>query len=102
MPLDEPRAVVLVHPPQQCLPEFLAPWLSLGAELRLQRYLGTTRLIASSPEIRDISSLAGGARFHVPVGGHFLRPALTVAWPLDAPLRERSYRWVQLDLPFIF
>lgn len=81
---------------------FATPWLSLGAELRLQRFLGTPSLVAADPPSRDILSAALGARVHVPIGAHWLKPALTLSRPLDAPLLGRNYTWVQLDLPFIF
>jgi hypothetical protein len=81
---------------------FVAPWLSLGAEVRLQRYLGAPRLVATDASAQDLLSLAVGTRFHLPLGSHFLRPALTVARPLDEPLAGRGFTWVQLDLPFVF
>jgi hypothetical protein len=81
---------------------FATPWLSLGGELRLQRYLGMPALVAADPSARDILSAAVGARIHVPLGAHWLRPALTLSRPLDEPLLGRGYTWVQVDLPFIF
>ncbi|MEN9799242.1 MAG: hypothetical protein RL653_2938 [Pseudomonadota bacterium] len=81
---------------------FAAPWLSLGGELRVQHYLGTPTVLAVDASARNILSAAVGARFHVPLGTHWLRPAVTLARPLDEPLLGRGYTWVQLDVPFIF
>ena len=84
---------------------FAAPWLSLGGELRYQRWLSTPRMVAADATgaLRDTFTAAAGVRAHVKVrGGRWLRPGLAYARPLDDPMQGRGYDIIQLDVPFAF
>jgi hypothetical protein len=84
---------------------FATPWLSLGTELRYQRWLSTPKAIAADPTgaIRDNLTAAVGVRGHVQLaGGRWLRPGLAYARPLDEPMQARSYDIIQIDVPFVF
>ena len=88
---------------------FLLPVLSLGAELRYQRWLTTpTQLNAGvkaniSDANKDTTTVAIGPRAHFAVGkGMWLRPGISYARALDQPLSSSSYNMVQVDLPVVF
>ena len=88
---------------------FLLPFLSVGAELRYQRWLSTpTRLVMGTktdiPSAnKDTTTVAIGPRAHFAVGrGMFLRPGISYARALDAPLSGSSYNIVQVDVPLVF
>jgi hypothetical protein len=84
---------------------FVAPFLSLGGELRHQRWLSTPVAVKNDPSraSRDTSTLAVGPRFHFELAPKkWLRPALSVAAPLDQPMSKSEYKLFQLDVPFAF
>jgi hypothetical protein len=89
---------------------FVIPALSLGAELRYQRWLTTpTQLNTSGVKVNipdanmDTTTVAIGPRAHFAIGkGMWLRPGISYARALDKPLSTASYNMVQVDLPVIF
>ncbi|MFL5303716.1 MAG: hypothetical protein ACJ8F1_00815 [Polyangia bacterium] len=88
---------------------FLLPFLSVGAELRYQRWLSTpTRVVMGTKSDipsanKDTTTVAIGPRAHFAVGrGMFLRPGISYARALDAPLSNSSYNMVQVDVPLVF
>jgi hypothetical protein len=89
---------------------FVIPALSLGAELRYQRWLTTpTQLSSSGVKVdiadasKDTTTMAIGPRAHFAIGkGMWLRPGISYARALDNPLSTSSYNMVQVDLPVIF
>ena len=89
---------------------FLLPVLSLGAELRYQRWLTTpTKLNTTGAKVdipganMDTTTVAIGPRAHFAIGkGMWLRPGISYARALDLPLSSSSYNMVQVDLPVIF
>jgi hypothetical protein len=84
---------------------FFVPFLSVGVELRHQRWLSTPKQIAADPTdtLRDTTTIAFGPRFHIRLGeGKWLRPGIAFAMPLDDPMKKSSYKILQLDLPFSF
>ena len=88
---------------------FLLPFLSVGGELRYQRWLSTpTALVMGAktdiPSAKmDTVTVAVGPRAHFAVGhGMFLRPGISYARALDAPLTTMSYNMVQVDVPLVF
>jgi hypothetical protein len=82
---------------------FIIPLLSIGAELRHQRWLTTPQAVAKTPATRDTTTIAVGPRFHFQVSkGKWLRPGIAFAFGIDEPLTKSSYKIVQLDLPFSF
>jgi hypothetical protein len=80
----------------------LRPWLSLGGELRHQRWLSTPAAVRADPTLRDTTTLAAGPRLHLKLDDLKLRPGVSYAVPLDAPLAEARYHLLQLDLPVVF
>ena len=84
---------------------FFIPELSIGAELRHQRWLSTPKAVANDKTntLRDTTTVAFGPRAHIKLGNKiWLRPALTLALPLDDPMKAAKYKIVQLDLPLSF
>ena len=84
---------------------FILPVLSVGGELRYQRWLSSpTR---GGPNFSganmDTLTMAIGPRAHFQVGkGLWLRPGLAYARGLDMPLTTSSYNMIQVDVPFVF
>jgi hypothetical protein len=84
---------------------FVTSWLSLGGELRYQRYLSTPAFIAADAtgQLRDTMTAAIGVRGHIKLGGgRWLRPGLAYARGLDDPMSGRSYDVIQVDVPFYY
>jgi hypothetical protein len=106
---------------------FLIKELSVGAELRYQRWLTTPYFMAddnpatqknddtkaAAKELRDQATFAIGLRGHFKLGeGMWLRPGLSYSRGIDNPMASAStpmgpivatkYNIVQLDIPFIF
>lgn len=76
--------------------------LSLGLELRYQRWFRGPKSVDVAPATIDNLSLAGGARFHVPIGKGWLRCGLSYGGGLDAPLTDGHYNQIQFDCPYFF
>ncbi len=84
---------------------FALPWLSVGAELRYQRWLSTPAAVAADATgaSRDNLTAAAGVRGHIKLAGNrWLRPGLAYARPLDDPMSGKGYDIVQVDVPFAF
>ncbi len=88
---------------------FVLSKLSLGGELRYQRWLSKpTQLVMGnrvdiSDAAKDTVTVAVGPRLHLPLGrGMVFRPGISYARGLDQPLRGASYNMVQVDLPISF
>jgi len=82
---------------------FFSPAASLGAEVRVQRWLSDVSAVASDPTAREQFSFGIGPRFHFKVGEKaWFRPGLSYTRYLDKPLTSKDYNIVQLDLPFAF
>jgi hypothetical protein len=83
---------------------FVLPQLSLGAELRYQRWLSQPLAVAAdrTGDSRDTVTLAAGARLHVKMDHGWVRPGVSVSTALDAPLSKRKLTVVQIDLPVAF
>ncbi len=82
---------------------FAIPMLSLGGELRYQRYLSTPAAVKANPAARDSTTVAVGPRLHFKIGQDvWLRPGLSYATALDEPLSKSKYNIVQVDLPVVF
>lgn len=81
---------------------FLHPVVSLGGELRYQRWLSTPSTVTSE-ELRDNLTLAAGPRFHIKLSDKvIMRPGLSYAFALDAPMKASDYSIFQLDVPVLF
>ncbi len=89
---------------------FLLPSLSIGAELRHQRFISTPAAVEADEAeggpnlgIRDNTTVAIGPRFHFKVAEKtWMRPAVSFSAPLDDPMQDRKYKIVQLDIPVVF
>lgn len=88
---------------------FLLPMLSVGAELRYQRWLTTpTRLVMGSKvdipgANMDTVTVAIGPRAHFKLGRNmYLRPGVSYSRALDNPLSGASYNTLQIDVPVMF
>jgi hypothetical protein len=82
---------------------FLIPELSLGAELRHQRWLSTPTPVKANSTLRDVTTVAFGPRVHVKLGKTmWLRPSVALVLPIDAPLTDANYKTVFVDLPYNF
>ncbi len=59
--------------------------------------------VRTDPAARETVTLAFGPRFHFKVGAsNWVRPGLSLTFPLDQPLSGQGYRMLQIDLPFTF
>lgn len=88
---------------------FFIPQLSLGAELRHQRFLSTPKnveadeALASPLGVRDTTTWAVGPRGHFKLSESvWFRPGVSFSMPLDNPMKKADYKVVQLDLPIAF
>lgn len=82
---------------------FLIPQLSLGADLRHQRWLSTPKAVTTNPAARDTTTFAVGLRAHIKLSETaWLRPGIAYAKALDKPLTSSKYNIVQLDVPVSF
>jgi hypothetical protein len=84
---------------------FLAKQLSIGGELRYQRYLSTPKFIENdmTGTLRDSLSAAAGVRGHFKLDAtQWLRPGIAYARGLDDPMTGKSYQVVQLDVLFTY
>ena len=83
---------------------FFIPQLSLGAELRYQRWLSTPANVKMdmTGTLRDTLSMAVGLRVHIKAGSTWFRPGVAYAQGLDAPMTKSKYHIVQLDVPVQF
>lgn len=84
---------------------FVLRQLSLGADLRYQRWLSTPAAVRadSTGALRDALTFAVGARLHFNLRGKaWLRPGLSYTRGLDNPLAARDYNILQIDVPVIF
>jgi hypothetical protein len=81
---------------------FVLPVLSVGGELRYQRWLKNSG-IPEGDARRDTATAAIGIRAHLKLSDTmWLRPGVAYVQPLDAPMTDQSYRVAQLDVPFAF
>lgn len=82
---------------------FLGDVVSLGAELRYQRWLSTPSFVSDNIGNRDQLTFAVGPRANFRVGESIvMRPGVSFAMPLDDPMKEAGYRVFQVDVPVAF
>ena len=74
----------------------------MGGELRHQRWLSTPLAVAADPTLRDTTTVALGPRLHFRQDDVWIRPGVSYALPLDAPLARSRYHLVQVDVPVVF
>ncbi len=76
--------------------------LALSGELHYQRWLTTPSFVAADGSRRDQVSWLVGLRGWWKVGDVKLRPGISYARAIDAPMGDASYQIIQVDLPFVF
>ena len=85
---------------------FFLPQLSVGGELRYQRWLNAPLAVEADTTnaTRDNLSVAVGPRAHIKLGSLWLRPGIAYQRGLDKPLAASTpnYHIVQIDLPLFF
>lgn len=81
---------------------FFSPKVSVGADLRVQRWLSDAAPVRANPAARSQVTFGVGPRFHLKVGRNTLRPGLSYTRALDDPMAARGYDIVQVDLPIAF
>ena len=88
---------------------FIIPMLSLGGELRYQRWLSSNTQLTMGNKVaipdfaKDTVTVAIGPRAHFAIGkSMWLRPGISYARGLDRPLTDGSYNVIQVDLPLYF
>jgi hypothetical protein len=81
---------------------FIIPQLSVGGEMRFQRWLSDPAMLTMFPERRETITFAVGPRGHFKFGSRWIRPGIAYAQGLDAPMSKRKDRIIQIDVPFVF
>ena len=89
---------------------FVIPQLSIGGELRHQRWLSTPTAVKNDKTgtLRDTSTAAIGPRVHLKLGETtWLRPGIAYVFALDNPMANAkaaptNFKIVQIDVPFVF
>lgn len=90
---------------------FFIPMLSIGGEIRHQRWLSTPKAVEADEAlakdaqlgVRDTTTFAVGPRFHFKLSDSvWFRPGVAFAMPVDKPMSKSKYKMVQLDLPVAF
>lgn len=81
---------------------FVTPKVSLGVEVRYQRWLSTPGFVRANPAARDTLTVAAGLRVHAVVGGARVQPGIAFSRALDDPLAAGDYGIVQIDVPVAF
>lgn len=82
---------------------FLVPALSVGGELRYQRWLSDAAPVVKDPHARETVTFAIGPRLHLKLDGKkWIRPGISYSRVLDSPWSNNGYQIVQIDVPYIF
>jgi hypothetical protein len=81
---------------------FFSPRVSLGAEVRLQRWLTDAAPVRNDPSAREQLTFGLGPRLHFKLGSHWVRPGISYTRAFDDPMKRQGYDVVQLDVPVAF
>ena len=82
---------------------FIIPALSIGTELRYQRYVSTPSSVEKDPSARQNLTVAGGLRAHFKVSDSVsIKPGASYAHGLVGPVSTGDYNMFELDLPVSF
>jgi hypothetical protein len=83
---------------------FIIPALSVGADLRYQRWLASKTFLDDDNDTNDdTASFAVGPRLHLKLSDTmWLRPGLAYARGIDDPMSADSYNILQIDVPVSF
>lgn len=82
---------------------FATRMLSIGAELRYQRWIDAPFAAETGKTSLDNMTFALGPRFHIPVGSTWVRPGVAFSRGMDRPLAgAMNADIVQVDVPVVF
>ena len=81
---------------------FFSPRVSLGAEVRMQRWLTNAAPVRNDPSAREQLTFGIGPRFHLKAGRHWVRPGISYTRAFDDPMKRQGYDIVQIDVPVAF
>lgn len=81
---------------------YLIPQLSVGAELRYQRWLSTPVAVSLNDNLRDVMTVAAGIRGHIKLDKVTLRPGVSFTAAVKGVPADRNYMIAQFDLPVSF
>jgi hypothetical protein len=88
---------------------FIIEQLSIGAEIRYQRWLTTPTRLVNGAKVdipganMDQTTVAIGPRAHFAIGKSlFVRPGISYTRALDNPLSGANYNVLQVDIPVLF
>jgi len=82
---------------------FVIPQVSIGADLRYQRWLSTPKFVDADDTRRDVATVAVGPRVHLKLSdAMWIRPGIGYARGLDEPMSDLGYDVVQIDVPVQF
>ena len=82
---------------------FPLPALSIGAELRHQRWLSTPAAVEKDASLRDATTFAVGPRAHLQLDRSvWFRPGIAYARAIDEPMTTAHYNIVQVDLALAY
>jgi hypothetical protein len=82
---------------------FFSKSFSLGAELRMQRWLTNAAPVRNDPSAREQFTFGLGPRFHFKLrNGRWIRPGISYTRAFDDTMKRKGYDIVQIDLPFAF
>jgi len=84
------------------LGHFLTPRVSVGADLRLQRWMTNAAPVRADRRAREQLTVALGSRLHLRSGGRWIRPGLSYTRALDGPMSRLGYDILQFDVPVSF
>lgn len=82
---------------------FFVPALSVGGELRYQRWLSDAAPVVKDSHARETVTFAIGPRVHLKLDGKkWVRPGISYSRVLDSPWSDNGYQMFQFDIPYIF
>lgn len=82
---------------------FFSPKVSLGGELRLQRWLTDAAPVRIDDTARETITFGVGPRFHFKLSGkRWVRPGISWSRALDDPLKGQGYDMIAIDVPVSF
>jgi hypothetical protein len=82
---------------------FLTRNMSVGTEVRYQRWLSTPASVRANPKTRDTATFAIGPRLNLKVSPRiWFRPGIAWVTGLDDPMAANDYSILQIDLPVAF